>query len=221
MIRDCVRAAASQDYPAHRYRVYLLDDAKAPGLEDAVLSLNSVGCKVTYLSRDKIDGVPHFYKAGNLRYGIEQTVQLGWKSEYIASLDVDAIADPSWLRKALPHLLLDTNLALINVAGNHYNAPSPDLLEQCSASAGDWGESLCDLIGTSTCYGSGYILRRSALEAIGGWPQVAVGEDIMCGFLLAGSGRFAVGSCCDVLQHDLTPASIEGVITQRQRWVSQ
>jgi hypothetical protein len=77
---------------------------------------------------------------------------------------------------------------------------------------------LHDNIGTSSCYGSGYILRRSALDEIGGWPQVPVGEDIFCGFLLAGRG-WDIAFCSDILQHDLTPGSLDVLLKQRMRWV--
>lgn len=45
-----------------------------------------------------------------------------------------------------------------------------------------------DSIGCSHCFGSGYIIRRAALDDIGGWPRVQVGEDIFCSYMLAGHG---------------------------------
>lgn len=81
-----------------------------------------------------------------------------------------------------------------------------------------WVAPLRDNLGNSTCYGSGYVLRRSALDAVGGWPLVPVGEDIYFGFLLAGQG-WEIASCRDILQYTLAPESLDALFKQRMRWV--
>lgn len=74
-------------------------------------------------------------------------------------------------------------------------------------------------MGVTNLYGSGYVMRRSALESIGGWPLVASAEDLYCGHLLAGQG-WELGFCWDICQHDLTPDSLDALVSQRLRWVS-
>ncbi|PVH96197.1 glycosyltransferase family 2 protein, partial [Periconia macrospinosa] len=223
LIMDTLAAAASQDYPPHRYRVFALDDAQDRALARAVASFNSRQAKagtahVTYLSREKIPGKPHYFKAGNLQFGISESRKTGLTSEFVAGLDVDAIAEPDWLRRTVPHLILDGNLALINPVQAPYNLPENDVLGQGLAASGGWLDDLRDNMGLSSCYGSGYVMRRSALDSIGGWPRVSVGEDIMCGFLLTGNG-WGIAACSDVLQHDLTPGSLDALVKQRMRWV--
>ena len=114
---DCLRAASSQDYPCDRYHIFVLDDAANAEMKEMVQTYSnehSNGPGVTYLARKKIVGVPHYYKAGNLRFGFDESAKL-FDSPYVTSLDVDSVVDRLWLRKALPHLLLDSELELINV----------------------------------------------------------------------------------------------------------
>lgn len=111
-----VAAAAAQDYPTDRFEVYLLDDGKSVELRDAVEAFNieqgKRGAKqVKYLSREKLPGVPNYFKAGNLKFGIDETKRQSG-GEFVAALDVDMIPSADWLRAMLPHLLLDDKVAI-------------------------------------------------------------------------------------------------------------
>lgn len=75
-----------------------------------------------------------------------------------------------------------------------------------------------DAVGSSQCSGSGYILRRSALQDIGGWPLADVGEDILCSFMLIAAG-WRTKFIRDELQFGLEPGSMYTLIKQKIRWV--
>lgn len=116
VIIDTVAAAVAQDYPSQRFRVFILDDGHDEKLQEAMkrLSTRSAetnGPKVWYLSRKLEAGFRSYFKAGNLQFGIEESMRWGG-SEYIASLDSDMIPEPDWLRRMIPHLLLDNQMAL-------------------------------------------------------------------------------------------------------------
>ena len=116
IIVNTVKAAASQDYPSKQFRVFLLDDAHSEKLQLAIKALNLFLAKmqrpcVTYLSRNIQPGTRSYFKAGNLRFGIHESNLLGG-SEFIAGLDADMIPDRLWLRKMVPHLILDDRLGL-------------------------------------------------------------------------------------------------------------
>lgn len=49
-------------------------------------------------------------------------------------------------------------------------------------------EPLNDRLDVGMCTGTGFMARRSALVAIGGWPQLDAGEDVMCSALLINAG---------------------------------
>ena len=115
VIMDTVSAASTLDYPA--YRVFVLDDAKSQELEAAVKSFNqnrdSGQAVVTYLSREKPPGQPHYYKSGNLRFGLNEMAKRCPNAEFVAALDADMIPERLWLRRLVPHLLLDKKLAMV------------------------------------------------------------------------------------------------------------
>ena len=116
VIINTITAAAAQDYPTTRFRVFLLDDGHDERLRQAIEELKVVFAKkkstrIIYLLRDIKPGARSYFKAGNLRYGIDESCRLG-SSEYIAGLDADMIPDSAWLRKMVPHLILDPGLAL-------------------------------------------------------------------------------------------------------------
>lgn len=92
LVLDTVRGACDQDYPRDRFRVIVLDDAKSQGLEAAIGHLSMVYPNVYYMARQKIPGVPHHFKAGNLNYGIEQVRLLpGGAGQFMAALDADMV----------------------------------------------------------------------------------------------------------------------------------
>ncbi|RYP37114.1 hypothetical protein DL767_003068 [Monosporascus sp. MG133] len=120
LVMNTVEAAASQDYPSDRYRVFVLDDAGSTLLERAVAAYRSdlvtkiAKPEIIYLSRQRSQETPKYFKAGNLQFGLSESANSGFQSEFIAALDADAIAERDWLRRSVPHLLLDGKLALVN-----------------------------------------------------------------------------------------------------------
>lgn len=92
VVLDTVHAACELDYPRHRFRVIVLDDGKSASLEAAVNQLALSYQNAYYMAREKIPGVPHHFKAGNLNYGLEQVERLpGGASEFMAALDADMV----------------------------------------------------------------------------------------------------------------------------------
>ena len=89
VIQDTVRGAMNQDYPPENYSVWVLDDGGDDRLKDWV---NTDATEVWgfsrlhYLRRQKIKGVPHHFKAGNINHGLSHV-----QAEYVAVLDADMI----------------------------------------------------------------------------------------------------------------------------------
>lgn len=116
VVADTVAAAGAQDYPPQQLRVFILDDGRSEQLRDAVGLWNTTSAKkhgpqIHYLSRKPKPGGSSHFKAGNLRFGLEETRRLGG-SEFVASLDADMIPEPDWLRRLIPHLILEDGLAM-------------------------------------------------------------------------------------------------------------
>ena len=79
-------------------------------------------------------------------------------------------------------------------------------------------EPLNDRLDAAMCTGTGYVVRRKALENIGGWPLAETGEDFMCSSMLSDYG-WKIASVRETLQSGLAPGSLQGLIKQRMRWV--
>ena len=113
LILDTTRAACDVDYPQGRFRVVILDDGRSENLERAIYGLQDIYPNLHYRSREKIPGVPHHYKAGNLNYGLDEVHNMpGGASQFVAALDADMIPEQEWLRAIMPHLLIDEKMAL-------------------------------------------------------------------------------------------------------------
>lgn len=113
LILNTTRAACSQDFPRDSFRVIVLDDGGSSALYRAVQALSASYPNLHYRSRPKLPNVPHHFKAGNLNYGLEQTLSMeGGRGEFVAALDADMIPEPHWLRAILPHMLSGERCAL-------------------------------------------------------------------------------------------------------------
>jgi len=112
VILDTLRAAADVDYPTDRFKVILLDDGHDSALETAVTHLKERIPNLYYRSREKIPGVPHNFKAGNLNYALEETANMK-AGTYFAALDADMIPEKDWLRAIIAPLIVDDRLALV------------------------------------------------------------------------------------------------------------
>ncbi|KAI4093883.1 MAG: hypothetical protein LQ344_002622 [Seirophora lacunosa] len=182
VLSNTLAAAAAQDYPASRYRVFVLDDSRHDALREQVSifaekTRATHGPLITYLARKKLPGVRHYFKAGNVRHGFETSAQLGRGSEMFAALDADMIVASDWLRRLVPHLIVHDRLALACPPQHFYNIPREDPLAQDSYIFARILEPLRDRLGGASCTGSGYVMRRKAIEDVGGLPLVDVGEE--------------------------------------------
>lgn len=74
-----------------------------------------------------------------------------------------------------------------------------------------------DANGVAWCTGSGYAIRRKALEEIGGWPVGSLAEDTFTSSLLLGSG-WKTAYCHEALQYGTVPDTFTGHLKQRTRW---
>jgi cellulose synthase/poly-beta-1,6-N-acetylglucosamine synthase-like glycosyltransferase len=81
-------------------------------------------------------------------------------------------------------------------------------------------EAINDALGNANCLGSGYIMRRTALKAIGGFPTESLSEDVCCSATLLGAG-WKTAFIPEAVQYGSVPDSYLGHVKQRTRWVSR
>ena len=170
VVRDTVLAAQCIDYPRDKVKIYLLDDGKRR--EFAVFAAD-VG--VGYITRDD----NRHAKAGNLNHAMKIT-----KGELICIFDCDHVATRTFLQATVGPFLKDPKLALLQTPHYFY---SPDPFERNLRAArsipnegalfyGPVQQGNDNWNATFFC-GSCAVIRRAALEEIGGFAVETVTED--------------------------------------------
>ncbi|HEY2454942.1 MAG TPA: UDP-forming cellulose synthase catalytic subunit [Scandinavium sp.] len=170
VVRDTVLAAQCIDYPKDKIKIYLLDDGKRN--EFAVFAAD-VG--VGYITRNDNSHA----KAGNLNHAMKLT-----KGELICVFDCDHVATRIFLQATVGGFLKDPKLALVQTPHYFY---SPDPFERNLSVGRDIPNEGMLFYGpiqrgndnwnaTFFC-GSCAVIRRSALEEIGGFAVETVTED--------------------------------------------
>ncbi|KIW43641.1 uncharacterized protein PV06_04725 [Exophiala oligosperma] len=201
LVLDTAKAACNIDYPPKRFRVLICDDGKSKRLQDLVeeTALTQFD-NLYYRSRPKYPGVPHHFKAGNLNDALEETAKLpGGAANFLAALDADMIPMRDWLRALLPHMLQDPKCSMACPPQLFYNVPKDDPLCQSLDTFVHISEPIKDSLGVAWCTGSGYVLRRAALNMLlgSGWNTAFVHEP---------------------LQFGTVPDSLTSHLKQRTRW---
>lgn len=218
LVLDTVRAACDLDYPMDRFRVILLDDGKSDHLKQVLQDMREMFPGLYYMRRPKFPGVPHHFKAGNLNYGLDEVHNLpGGASEYMAALDADMIPEQHWLRAVMPHMLLDEKMALACPPQLFYNVPKGDPLCQSLDFFVHVSEPVKDALGVAWCTGSGYVVRRIALDQIGGFPLGSLAEDVATSSRLLGRG-WKTAYVHEPLQFGTVPEDYGSHLKQRTRW---
>lgn len=127
------------------------------------------------------------------------------------------IPEQEWLRAVLPHLLADPKMALACPPQLFYNTPPSDPLAQSLDFFVHVIEPIKDALGVAWCTGSGYIVRREALDEIGNFPLGSLAEDVATSTLMLGKG-WKTAYVHEPLQFGTVPEDYGGHLKQRTRW---
>lgn len=170
VVKGTVLAAMALDYPAAKMRVLLLDDGRR---EEFRKFAAQVG--VEYVTRDNNAHA----KAGNINHALQSI-----RGEFVAIFDSDHVPARSFLQMTLGWFLRDRDLGLVQTPHHFY---SPDPFERNLGqfrrvpNEGELFHRLVqdgnDLWNASFFCGSCAVLRRSALDEIGGIAVETVTED--------------------------------------------
>ncbi|GJN89916.1 hypothetical protein Rhopal_002905-T1 [Rhodotorula paludigena] len=210
---DCAVAAASMDYPPHRYRVMVLDPLASSNLERELARHAKAQATphLTYHKRElggpagareekkaqlrgrESRGTENMAtKANSINFGMVEASSFGIKgpAEFIAVFDADMIPERNYLRAVLPHILGENKVGLVKTRHGFINLPHR--LNQPTATLLTASETPADTR-------SGFLLRRAALTEIGGFPADSWIHDGQCEALLQGRG-YRVQQVDEVLQ---------------------
>ncbi|KAL8812969.1 MAG: hypothetical protein Q9200_000630 [Gallowayella weberi] len=157
-------------------------------------------------------------KAGNLNWGLKYTTLLpGGASDFLAVLDVDMIPTSNWLRSLLPHLLQSPQAGMVSPPQNYYNTPLDDRYDEgvFFVRYHDVVTALVDRSGNAMCTGTGFVARRRAIDAIGGFPTASV-VSVLTSWKLKADGWQSI-YVPERVQWGLGPQTIQSYVRQCQK----
>ncbi|PWR21157.1 UDP-forming cellulose synthase catalytic subunit [Zavarzinia aquatilis] len=170
IVSDTILAAANLDYPADKLRVHVLDDGRRQEFREFARKIG-----VNYIVRPDNAHA----KAGNLNHAMKET-----DGELICIFDADHVPTRAFLQMTVGGFLTDPKLSLVQTPHHFY---SPDPFER-NIRGGDAipneGELFYgpvqkgnDLWNAAFFCGSCAVIRREALDSVGGFAVETVTED--------------------------------------------
>ncbi|WP_455379201.1 glycosyltransferase [Petrachloros mirabilis] len=211
ILRRTLVGCTHQDYPADKYRVYVLDD----GRRDDVRQLaKSLGCG--YLRREERTHA----KAGNINHALGQTT-----GELITVFDTDHVPCASFLRETVG-FFDDPKIAFVQTPQHFYNAdvfqknlrlesqlPNEQALFFRVIQPGR------DHHNSAFFAGSCGVFRRTILLEVGGFQTDTITEDIHTSLLVHGKG-YRSRYLNKPLAAGLMPETFGSFCKQRMRWAT-
>lgn len=210
VVRTTVLAAQALDWPADKLNIYVLDD----GRRDEFRAF-AAAAGVHYLTRDDNKHA----KAGNINRALERA-----RGEYVVVFDCDHVPTRSFLQVSMGWMLRDRRLAMMQLP-HHFNTPDPfERNLKTFRRVPNEGRLFYgllqpgnDLWNAVFFCGSCAVLRRTALDEVGGIAVETVTEDAHTALKLHRRGwRTAY---LDVAQASgLATESLSAHVGQRIRW---
>lgn len=184
--------------------VYVLDDGDS---DDLAAFASRVGAH--YVRRAEHTGA----KAGNINHALALT-----GAEFVVVLDCDHVPSEDFLNKTLPHFRTDT--ALVQTPQYYANHATNPIASAAWAQQSLFFGIIArgkDGMNSMICCGTNVVLRREALEDIGGFPEGSLTEDFELSLELHELG-WTTAYVPEVLASGLGPEDMAGYVSQQQRW---
>lgn len=207
LLRQTLRAAVAIRYP---HQTFVLDDGRRPAVRALA---EEVGCR--YITRPDNTHA----KAGNWNNAFRQT-----HADLIATFDADHVPRPEFLDRTLG-FFRDEKVAIVQVPQQFHNLDSVQHRVSWKArrmySEQDTFFNLLmpgkDNWNAAFFCGTGAVLRRKALEPLGGILADTITEDLHTSIELHAAGWKSV-YLNELLVTGLAPADLKSFATQRLRW---
>jgi cellulose synthase (UDP-forming) len=207
ILRRTIIGCQALEYP--NKKIYLLDDTQRPEIK---LLAKELGCE--YISRpDHIHA-----KAGNINHAKGLT-----NGELIVVFDADFIPTTNFLTRTIG-FFQQPEIALVQTPQSFYNHDpiARNLgLENILTSEEEVFYRQIQIIKDGAesvvCCGTSFVLRRSALEAVGGFVTNSLCEDYFTGIRLSATG-YRLVYLNEKLSAGLAAENIDAHLTQRLRW---
>jgi cellulose synthase/poly-beta-1,6-N-acetylglucosamine synthase-like glycosyltransferase len=217
VIAGLLRSVAALDWPRDRLQIQVLDDSFDGTSELAaplVAQLREQGLNITHLRRDHREG----FKAGALAAGLRQS-----SAPFVAVLDADFRPPADWLRRVMPYLLADPKSGFVQSRCEFVNwktnwlTRAQGLLFDTHFTMEQNVRARANLLFQFN--GTAGVWRRAAIEAVGGWSDDTLTEDLdltLRAELAGWRGIFAM----EPPVGGLVPEQVRHWRVQQRRWAT-
>ncbi|CAH8386031.1 unnamed protein product [Eruca vesicaria subsp. sativa] len=175
-----IGAASGLAWPSDRLVIQVLDDSTDPTVKQMVemecQRWASKGINIRYQIRENRVG----YKAGALKEGLKRSYVK--HCEYVVIFDADFQPEPDFLRRSIPFLVHNPNIALVQARWRFVNSDEC-LLTRMQEMSLDYHFTVEQEVGSSThaffgFNGTAGIWRIAAINEAGGWKDRTTVEDM-------------------------------------------
>ena len=209
IIENTIRCVTAIKWPG-RLRIYVLDDGGSKGVK-------TLAAKYAANYRIRPDRPAH-RKSGNLNYGLSHS-----DAEFVVVFDADFAPAPDFLLELMPYMLYE-NIGIVQ-STQYFDVKMRETrnwIQQLSGSMQDmffcWAQPARNTADAAMCVGTNVIYRRTALDAIGGFPRVdAGGEDIVTGLDMYSAGFRTIYVPLN-LAKGVCPDNFASAVGQQYRW---
>jgi cellulose synthase/poly-beta-1,6-N-acetylglucosamine synthase-like glycosyltransferase len=212
MLKASLDAVARLDYP-NLECVLVVNNTPDPALwrpiEEHCLAL---GERFKFVRVENLTG----YKAGALRIALSHTAP---DAQIIGIIDADYVVGADWLKNLVP-LFADDRVGFVQSPQDHRDADRSPLHTAMNAEyAGffDIGMVQRNEFNGVIMHGTMCLLRRAAIEDVGGWSSDTIVEDTDLGLAILEHGWLAHYTS-QRYGHGLLPDTFEAYKRQRHRW---
>lgn len=202
LLRTTLAGCAALDHP---HRTYLLDDGRRPEMKTLAEEMGAV-----WITRPDNAHA----KAGNINHALTKT-----DGDLLFILDADHVPLPDAL-SAIVGYLDDPDLALVQTPHDFYNQDSAQHYAVGRHEQSIFYDVVCpgkDRHGAAFWCGSATLIRRAALEEVGGVATETIAEDFHTTIKMQRKG-WKTKYHNEVLIQGLGPHDLDGYLLQRDRW---
>jgi exo-beta-1,3-glucanase (GH17 family)/cellulose synthase/poly-beta-1,6-N-acetylglucosamine synthase-like glycosyltransferase len=212
MLKQTLDSVARLDYTNYEC-IVVINNTPDPALWFPIEEhCRALGERFKFVRADDIVG----FKAGALRLALIHTAA---DAEVIGVIDADYVVQPDWLRDLVP-LFNDPTVGLVQAPQDHRDGERSVMHHAMNGEyAGffDIGMVQRNEANAIIVHGTMCLIRRSAIEAAGGWSSDTICEDTDLGLTLLELG-WQAHYTNKRYGHGLLPDSFEAYKKQRHRW---
>jgi len=212
MLKQTLDAVARLDYPNFEC-VVVINNTPDPAFWQPIEEhCRTLGERFMFLNVNNVRG----YKAGALRLALANTAS---DAEIIGVIDADYVVRPDWLKDLAP-AFADPKVGMIQAPQDHRDAERSvmhNVMNGEYAGFFDIGMVQRNESNAIIVHGTMCLIRRSALEGVGGWSSDTIVEDTDLGLTVLEHG-WQVHYTNRRYGHGLLPDTYEAFKKQRDRW---